>query len=158
MRIYGNRIVISLIFILGLSIYWEFYLRPVTGPLYRSAVEDYREHRYARSLEELQEADRFEPNDPSILALMGWDLLKLSKLPPAERYFRQACEFAPDNPDPLLGYIYVEIALEKRQEAERLLQAFVRKHGKTPDYKNAEKILREQTACAASDAQEATRP
>ncbi len=158
MRIYRNRIVLSLIFILGLSVYWEFYLHPVTGSLYCSAIEDYRVHRYARSLEKLQEADRFEPGDPSILALMGWDLLKLSKLRPAERCFRQACEFAPENPDPLLGYIYTEIALEKCQEAEHLLQTFARKYGKTPAYQNAEKMLREQIACAASDAQETARP
>jgi|SRR5579875_1706763 len=141
MRILANRIVISLVLILGAAAYWEFELRPVSGPLYMAAVSDYHEHRYHQSLAELREGLKFEPNDPSILALMGWDALKTHEAASAAAYFRRARRFAPVNSDPLLGEIYAEIALQKYQKAKRLLSELRRQFGETAEFESARSVL-----------------
>jgi len=141
MRILANRIVISLLLILGAAAYWEFKLRPVSGPLYMAAVSDYHNRHYRRSLTELREGLKFEPNDPSILALMGWNALKMREAASAATYFRRACRFAPRNSDPLLGEIYAEIALQKYPTAKRLLSKLRRRFGETAEFKSARNAL-----------------
>lgn len=141
MHILTNRIVISLMLILGGTAYWEFNLRPVSGPLYLAAASDYHNHLYSRSLTELREDLGFQPNDPSILALMGWDALKTRQAASALTYFRRARRFSPGNSDPMLGEVYAEIALQKYQAAKRLLSELRRRYGETPGFKSARDAL-----------------
>lgn len=140
----ANRIVLSLVVILGLAAFCELHVRPARMPIYKSAVKDYQKRNYVQSLAELRVADEFEPNDPSVLALIGWNSLKLDKPRAAEKYFSRACWFEPRNPDPLLGWIYAEIALEKYRKAERLLDEFKRRFGETGSYQLAESVFLDQ--------------
>ncbi|MGH9327856.1 MAG: tetratricopeptide repeat protein [Terriglobia bacterium] len=139
-----NRIVISLVVICGLLIFWEFRVNTRRAPTYRAAVKDYQNRNYVRSLAELQTSDEFAPNNPSVLALMGWNSLKLDKDRAAEKYFSRASRFEPRSPDPLLGWIYAEITLEKFQKAERLLKKFKLRFGETASYQAAESVLEDQ--------------
>lgn len=123
MHILKNRIIISLLVIFGLTYFWEFHLRPLSGPLYTAAVAEYKNRNYDRSLELLKKAYRIDPNDAAILDLMGWDYLKLRDPKSAEPHFRRSHRLATKSADPLLGYAYTEIALEKYGEAANLLKA-----------------------------------
>lgn len=122
MRIFGNRIVISLIVIAVMTTLWEFVVKPVSGPLYTAAVNEYRARNYKRSLELLEQAYRIDPNSAAVLALMGWNYLKLGQPAQAEDpYFRRAYMLAPDEPDIALGYAYTQVELGKVDEAFRIL-------------------------------------
>lgn len=141
MRILANRIVISLLLILGGTAYWEFKLPPASRPLYSAAVSNYQQRHYGRSLAELREDLKFEPNDPSLLTLMGWDALKMHQVSSASTYFRQAHRFAPGNSGALLGEIYAEIALQNYGAAKRLLNESHRRYGETVAFKTARDTL-----------------
>jgi len=122
MRLLKNRIVISLIFIVVAVYFWEFWIKPVTGPLYTEAVAEYKRGNYNRSLDLLQRAWRVDPNDAAILALIGWNHLKLGDARTAEDpYFRRAYDLAPHVVDISLGYAYAQIALGKFDQARVLI-------------------------------------
>jgi tetratricopeptide (TPR) repeat protein len=122
MRILKNRIVISLLLIVLATYVWEFWIKPVTGPIYTEAVREYKSRNYARSLRLLQQAHGVDPNDTAILALMGWNYLKLGDPKTAEEpYFRRAHDLSPHVVDITLGYAYAEIELGKYEQARRLL-------------------------------------
>ena len=88
MRFLKNRIVISLIVVVVAVYFWEFWIKPVTGPLYTEAVTEYKRGNYTRSMELLQRATRIDPNDAAILALIGWNHLKMGNPKEAEEpYF-----------------------------------------------------------------------
>lgn len=123
MRIFRNRIVISLIAILATAYWWEFHVKPVSGPLYTEAVVLYQDQEYGRSLALLNRAYQIDPNDTAILTLMGWDHLKLGDPKSAEPFFRRASALSPRPIDPALGYAYTEITLNHHEVAERLLSA-----------------------------------
>jgi len=50
MRFFKNRIVISLFVILGAVYLWEFHVKPISGPIYAQAVNEYKHQNYPRSL------------------------------------------------------------------------------------------------------------
>ncbi|MGA2628636.1 MAG: tetratricopeptide repeat protein [Terriglobia bacterium] len=122
MRLLRNRIIVSLIVILLATYFWEFWIKPVTGPLYTEAVSEYRRGNYTRSLTLLERAARVDPNDAAILALSGWNQLKMGNPRTAEEpYFRRAYALAPQVVDISLGYAYTEIALGKFDQARLLI-------------------------------------
>jgi Flp pilus assembly protein TadD len=121
MKLLTNRIIISLVVIFGVAFLWEWQLRPQTGPYYQAAVNEYNRENYTRSLEYLRLANGIDPNDTSILALMGWNELKLGNPQAAEPHFQRAYKLAPDVEDIILGYSYTELALGKDEEATVLL-------------------------------------
>ena len=122
MRILKNRVVISLMLIVLATYFWEFWIKPVTGPIYTEAVREYKNRNYPRSLRLLQQAHGVDPNDTAILALMGWNYLKLGDPKTAEEpYFRRAHDLSPHVVDITLGYAYAEIELGKHEQARRLL-------------------------------------
>jgi len=121
MKLLTNRIVISIAVIIVVAYLWEFYGKPVSGPLYTAAVNEYNDGNYRRSLELLDRAYLIDPNDASSLALMGWNHLKLGNPEAAEPRFERAYKLAPDIEDVILGYAYTELALGKKDEATVLL-------------------------------------
>lgn len=127
MRNFGNRIIISLAAIVWLTYCWEFYVKPVSGPVYTAAVSEYKNKNYDRSLDLLKKAYRIDPNDTAILSLMGWNYLKCGDAKTAESYFRRAYKLVPSAPDMLLGYAYTELALNKNVDATDLLMALRQK-------------------------------
>ncbi|MGH9359654.1 MAG: tetratricopeptide repeat protein [Terriglobia bacterium] len=145
MSILSNRIIISLVLLAGAAAFWEFKLRPVSAPLYMAAVSDYHAHHYRRSMAELREGLKFQPNDRSFLALMGWDALKMREAALADTYFRRAGRFASGNPNPLLGEIYADIALQRYQAAKRLLSEMRGRFGKTAAFRTAQTVLSANT-------------
>lgn len=58
---------------------WELYVKPVTGPLYANAVNEYQKGQYEKSLGILRRAYRIDPNNASVLTLMGWNDLKMGR-------------------------------------------------------------------------------
>ena len=145
MRFLKNRIVISLLVIIVATYLWEFWIKPITGPLYTEAVTEYKNQNYQRSLRLLQQAHQIDPNDSAILALMGWDHLKLGNPQAAEDpYFRRAHDLSPNVVDITLGYAYTEIELGKFIEAKALLD-LVRQAGvNSADYHVAQGALYRQ--------------
>jgi hypothetical protein len=141
MRIFTNRIVISLAVILAAAVYWEFGVRAVSSPLYRAAVRDYREGQFKRSLARLDDEEWLNSNNAAARTLMGWDLLKLREPSPAEKDFRMACRLAPHSSSALLGYIYAEISLQHYDKAELLLRRFKQQYGQTGPYQKAQEAL-----------------
>ncbi len=121
MPVFKNRIGLSLLLIL-LGVYlWEFYAKPVSGPLYTAAVNEYRGQHYGNSLGLLQRAYKIDPNDTSVLTLMGWNYLKMGKAELALERFSRAHRLAPNSPDTILGYADTEISLGHDQHAFELL-------------------------------------
>jgi len=142
MRLLKNRIIISLIVIAAATYVWEFWVKPVTGPLYTEAVAEYKNQNYTRSLEFLRRAHLIDPNDTAILALMGWNYLKLGNPKTAEEpYFRRAHELAPQVVDITLGYAYTEIELGKLDEATKLLNQLHQQGVETADVHTAQAAL-----------------
>ena len=121
MALLKNRIGLSLLFILLGVLLWEFYAKPVTGPLYTAAVNEYRNGHYEKSLELLQRAYKIDPNDTSVLTLMGWNDLKLGSPRLALKLFSRAHRLSPGSQDTTLGYADTEIALGHYQRADELL-------------------------------------
>lgn len=121
MALVKNRIGLSLLLILLAAYLWEFYAKPVSGPIYTAAVNEYKNHDYQKSLQLLLRAYEIDPNDTGILTLMGWDYLKLGKPELAHEKFSRAHRLAPRAPDTILGYATTEIELERCENAARLL-------------------------------------
>lgn len=128
MPLLKNRIGLSLLLILLGALLWEFYAKPVTGPLYTGAVNEYRNGHYKKSLGLLHRAYKIDPNDTSVLTLMGWNDLKTGRPQVALDRFRRAHRLSPDSPDTILGYADTEIALGHYQRADELL-ALLKKQG-----------------------------
>ncbi|MGH9407531.1 MAG: tetratricopeptide repeat protein [Terriglobia bacterium] len=139
-----NRIVLSLVVIVAASALCDFYWRPSQSSAYRAAVSDYSSRAYRKSLDELAAAGAFEPNDPAVLSLMGWDLLRLRKPRRAEQCFRRAHWLEPYESDPLLGDIYAEISLENYARARRLIEEFDRRYGESAGLRQAADVLDRQ--------------
>jgi len=118
---FKNRIGLSLLMILAGVSLWEFCLRPVTGPTFAAAVNEYRNHNYQQSLKLLHRAYEIDPNNTSVLTLMGWDYLKTRQPDRALQKFSRAHRLAPHSADTILGYADTEITLEHYQHATRLL-------------------------------------
>ncbi len=127
MRYFANRIVLSIVVIIGLAYVWEFWVRPRTSPIYTEAVAEYRHQNYKRSLGLLETAYHIDANDTAILTLMGWNYLKLNHPEEAEPYFARAHRLAPQVVDTITGYAYTEVELEKYEHAARLLELLKKK-------------------------------
>ena len=56
MHLLRNRIVISILVIICGIYLWEFWIKPITGPIYTEAVAEYKRGNYIRSLELLDRA------------------------------------------------------------------------------------------------------
>ena len=146
MRFLKNRIVVSILLIVCAIFIWEFGVKPVTGPIYLEAVNEYKRGNYIHSLELLERAARIDPNDAAILALMGWNHLKLGDPKTAEEpYFRRAHELAPHVEDISLGYAYAEIALGKYDQAKVLLDRLRQAGYDSPDSQVAQGSLFRET-------------
>lgn len=145
MRILKNRIVVSILIIIVATFLWEFWVKPITGPLYTEAVTEYKNQKYERSLRLLQHAHQIDPNNSAILALMGWNYLKMGNAQAAEEpYFRRAHDLSPNVVDITLGYAYAEIELGKFIQAKALLDQ-VRQDGvDSADYHVAQGALYRQ--------------
>lgn len=138
MRFLKNRIIVSFIVIFALTYFWEFYVRPVTAPIYARAVSEYRKKNYARSLELLAEAyNNIDANDANVVTLIGWNYLKLGRAQDAEPYFRRSHRLAPRVLDTVLGYAYTEIALKKYEAAAALLKLLMQRGMDTADVRVA---------------------
>ena len=121
MPLLKNRIGLSLLLIL-LGVYlWEFYAKPVSGPLYTAAVNEYRDRHYEQSLKLLHRAYEIDPNDSSVLTLMGWNYLKTGRAELALEKFSRANRLVPESPDNVLGYADTEISLGHYEHAFSLL-------------------------------------
>ena len=118
---FKNRIGLSLLIVLAGVCLWEFCVRPVTGPTFAAAVNEYRNHNYRQSLRLLHRVYEIDPNNTSVLTLMGWDYLKTRKPDRALQEFSRAHRLAPHSPDTILGYADTEITLEHYQHASKLL-------------------------------------
>ncbi|HET7102322.1 MAG TPA: tetratricopeptide repeat protein, partial [Terriglobia bacterium] len=121
MPLFKNRIGLSLLLILLGAYLWEFYAKPVTGPLYTAAVNEYQNGHYEKSSELLHRAYKIDPNDTSVLTLMGWNDLKMGRSGMALDRFSRAHRLSPDSSDTILGYADTEIALGHYQRANDLL-------------------------------------
>ncbi|MEJ2007185.1 MAG: tetratricopeptide repeat protein [Acidobacteriota bacterium] len=122
MPAFKNRIGFSLLVILAGTCLWEFYARPATGPIFAAAVSEYRNHNYRHSLQLLDRAYQIDPNNASVLTLMGWDNLKTRRPDRALEEFSRAHRLAPDSADAILGYADTEITLEHYGRASKLLR------------------------------------
>ncbi len=141
MRIFRNRIVISFWVIWAAAYVWEFYVKPVSGPIYTEAVSEYKNQNYQRSLKLLRQAYLIDPNDAAILTLMGWNDLKLGHAPSAETYLERAHRLTPHVIDTIIGYAYTEIALQKYQAAASLIRLLRQKRVDTLDFHLASATL-----------------
>ncbi|HVB29500.1 MAG TPA: tetratricopeptide repeat protein [Terriglobia bacterium] len=121
MPLLKNRIGLSLLLILLGAYLWEFYAKPVSGPLYTAAVNEYRARNYEKSLRLLSRAYEIDPNDTSVLTLMGWNYLKMGREEPAREKFSRAHRLAPGAPDTILGYADTEASLGHYAHAFKLL-------------------------------------
>ena len=117
MHILKNRITISLVIIFILTFLWEFYVKPVSGPLYTEAVSQYKAQHYARSVQLLNEAYRIDPNDTAILGLFGWDYLKSGKPSEAIPFFERSLRLNPKLDEPREGLAYCWLEMEDAQKA-----------------------------------------
>jgi len=121
MPLLRNRIGISLLLILLSVLLWEFHAKPVTGPLYAAAVNEYQKGQYEKSPEFLRRAYRIDPNNTSVLTLLGWNSFKTGKPLVALDRFSRAHRLAPHSPDIIPGYAETEIVLGHYLGAEELL-------------------------------------
>ncbi len=155
MHLLKNRIIISLLLVVAAVYFWEFWVKPVTGPLYTEAVTEYKRGNYSRSLALLERAYEVDPNDAAILALMGWNHLKMGNPRVAEEpYFRRAYDLAPHVVDIALGYAYTEITLQKYDQADLLLGRLRQLGLDTPDMHVAQGALYRQQGRYHEAAQE----
>ncbi len=133
MSLFWNRIGFSLLVIVVLLFLWEFWVRPVSGPIYLEAVHEYRQGDYLRARRLLQHAYAIDPNNTDILTLMGWNELKLNHLRHANRIFSRAHQLSPHASDATLGYAYAQIALHHLRRAEALLNQLRRQGVRSVD-------------------------
>ncbi|MCL5670956.1 MAG: tetratricopeptide repeat protein [Acidobacteria bacterium] len=122
MSLLKNRIGLSFLLILLGAYLWEFYGKPVTGPVYTAAVNEYRNGNYKSSLDLLSRAYKIDPNNASVLTLMGWNELKMGRPEQALECFRRAHRLSPDSPDTILGYADTNISLGHYRHATELLR------------------------------------
>ncbi|HUY13869.1 MAG TPA: tetratricopeptide repeat protein [Terriglobia bacterium] len=120
-RLLTNRIVLSLFLILALASVFEFYLHPLGGPFYKSGLDAFRLGNYPLSIKMLREAKKYEPNDPDVLSLLGWNLLKTGNPAGAEKQFMAAQRLKPHDMELQLGLAYAEMNLGRTTRAERAL-------------------------------------
>ena len=145
MRLLKTRIVVSLLVIIVATYLWEFWVKPITGPLYTEAVTEYKNRNYERSLRLLHQAHQIDPNDSAILALMGWNYLKMGNVQAAEEpNFRRAHDLSPNVVDITLGYAYAEIELGKFLQAKALLDQLRQDGVESADYHVAQGTLYRQ--------------
>ncbi len=137
MPLLKNRIGLSLLLILLGAYLWEFYVKPVSGPLYTAAVSEYRDGHYEKSLELLHRAYKIDPNDTSVLTLMGWNDLKMGRPRLALDRFSRAHRLSPDSSDTILGYADTEIALGHYQRADDLLTVLKKQGDDSADVRMA---------------------
>ncbi len=116
-----NRILISLLVILALAGVFEFHCHPFSGPFYKSGLDAFRSGKYALSVRMLQEAKKYVPNNPAVLGLLGWSLLKSGKPASAEKQFVAARRLKPHDMELQLGLAYAEMSLGRTTRAERIL-------------------------------------
>lgn len=133
MPLLRNRIGISLLVILLGVLLWEFYAKPVTGPLYTDAVNEYLKGHYEKSLALLTRAYKIDPNDTSMLTLMGWNNLKMGRPQVARERFSRAHRLSPNSPDTILGYANTEIVLGHYRSAEELLALLKKQRNDSAD-------------------------
>jgi tetratricopeptide (TPR) repeat protein len=133
MLLFKNRIGLSLLLILLGAYLWEFYGKPVTGPLYTAAVNEYRNGHTKNSLELLKRAYKIDPNDTSVLTLMGWNDLKMGMPEQALEHFSRAHRLSPDSPDTICGYADTDIGLGRHQHAFELLRLLKNQKGDSAD-------------------------
>jgi tetratricopeptide (TPR) repeat protein len=133
MSLLWNRIGLSLLIILIGLFLWEFWVKPVSGPIYMEAVTDYRNGKYPHSLELLEHAYQIDPNNTEVLTLMGWDDLKLDRPQRGETILTRAHRLAPRATDTTLAYAYAELALHHTQQAEALLEQLRRQNVHSAD-------------------------
>lgn len=117
MHILKNRIIISFVVIFWMTYVWEFYVKPVSGPLYTAAVSEYKARHYDRSLELLQAAYRIDPNDTAILTLLGWNHLKSGKPSEGIPYFARSLRLNPKLDDARAGLAYCWLEMEDARKA-----------------------------------------
>ncbi len=118
---FTNRIGLSLLLILAVVYLWEFYAKPVSGPIYSAAVSEYRSGHYRNALKLLHHAYEIDPNNTSVLTLMGWNYLKTGRAEMALERFKRAHRLAPSSADTILGYADTEISLGRYHQASELL-------------------------------------
>jgi tetratricopeptide (TPR) repeat protein len=128
-----NRIGLSLLLILFGIYLWEFHAKPVIGPLYTAAVNDYRNGNYEKSLRLLHRSYEIDPDNTSVLTLMGWNELKMGRPERALEHFSRAHRLSPNSPDTILGYADTEIALGHHQRALELLGLLKNRRGDSAD-------------------------
>ena len=116
-----NRVILSLFLILGLAGVTEFYLRPFGEPFYKSGLHAFRSGHYPLSIKMLQEAKKYEPNNPDVLSLLAWSLLKTGNPAGAEKQFVAARRLKPYNPKLQLGLAYAEISMGRIGRAQSIL-------------------------------------
>ena len=133
MSLFWNRIGFSLLVIVVLLFLWEFWVRPVSGPIYLEAVHEYRQGDYLQARRLLQHAYAIDPNNTDILTLMGWNELKLNHPRHANRIFSRAHQLSPHASDATLGYAYAQIALHHLRRAEALLNQLRRQGVRSVD-------------------------
>ena len=117
-----NRITVSLVIILGATYVWEFYAKPVSGPLYTAAVSEYKAQHYEQSLQLLTSAYRIDPNNTAILTLFGWNYLKWGKPSQAIPYFARSLNLNPSLDEPRAGLAYSWLEMEDAPKALEYFQ------------------------------------
>ncbi len=133
MTLLKNRIGLS-IFLIFVAVYlWEFHIKPVSGPIYTAAVNEYKNRRYEESLELLSRAYAIDPNDTGVLTLMGWNYLKLRKPERARKEFERSYSLDPRGSDTILGYAETEIDLKNYAKASQLLELLHKRKIDTAD-------------------------
>jgi len=135
MHILKNRIIFSFVVIFWVTYLWEFYVKPISGPLYTAAVSEYKGQNYQRSLELLQEAYRIDPNDTAILTLFGWDYLKSGTPAAAIPYFARSLRLNPKLDDARAGLAYSWLEME---DGRRALEYF---NQLPPDQRQSEGVI-----------------
>jgi Tetratricopeptide repeat len=154
MSLFKNRIGLSLFFILLAACVWEFYVKPVSGPIYTAAVDEYKNDHYRKSLQLLYRAYTIDPNNAGVLTLMGWDHLKLHQPELALAKFSRAHRLAPKTSDTILGYAETEIELQHYENALRLLDLLRNQRVDTADVHMAWGALYRRTGRNRAAAQE----
>jgi len=154
MPLFKNRIGLSLLLILLAACVWEFYVKPVSGPIYTAAVDEYKNDNYRKSLQLLYRAYAIDPNNTGVLTLMGWDHLKLHQPELALAKFSRAHRLAPKASDTILGYAETEIELKNYERAYRLLDLLRNRRVDTADVHMAWGALYRRTGRNRDAAQE----
>jgi tetratricopeptide (TPR) repeat protein len=94
---------------------------------------DYRNGHYKDSLALLKRSYKIDPNDASVLTLMGWNDLKMGRPEQALKRFSRAHWLSPDSPDTILGYADTETARGRYQHALELLRQLKKQMGDSAD-------------------------